>query len=102
MRAHSTAAEPNGARAPGSPPEVERKDRRRAALRDSTVALLHNGLLAGAYWAAARVGLTLDAVSGFATLVWPPSGIALAAVVLGGPQVLPGVALGAFLANVYV
>ena len=102
MRAHSTAAEPNrGTPPPGSPPEAERKDRRRAALRDCAVIVLHNGLLAGAYWAAARFGLMLDAVSGFATLVWPSSGIALAAVVLGGPQVLPGVALGAFLANTH-
>jgi integral membrane sensor domain MASE1 len=34
------------------------------------------------------------------TAIWPPAGIALAALVLGGPRLWPGVALGAFLANV--
>jgi integral membrane sensor domain MASE1 len=33
------------------------------------------------------------------TAVWPPTGIALAALVLGGYRLWPGVALGAFLAN---
>jgi integral membrane sensor domain MASE1 len=35
------------------------------------------------------------------TAVWPPTGIALAALVLWGPSVWPGVALGAFLANAW-
>lgn len=58
------------------------------------------GLLAGLYFAAARLGLALDPVSAFAALVWPASGIALAALTLGGRRLWPGVALGAFLANV--
>jgi integral membrane sensor domain MASE1 len=33
------------------------------------------------------------------TAIWPPTGIALAALVLGGYRLWPGVALGAFLAN---
>lgn len=56
-------------------------------------------VLAVVYLAGAQAGLELDAVSGFATLVWPPSGIALAAFVLRGPKLWPGVAIGAFLAN---
>jgi len=53
------------------------------------------------YVAAARLGLTLDAVGGFATLVWAPSGIALAAVLIFGYDVWPAVAIGAFIANVW-
>ena len=37
------------------------------------------GALAITYFVLAELGLALDAVAGFATLVWPPSGIALAA-----------------------
>jgi signal transduction histidine kinase len=44
----------------------------------------------------------MDPVGGFATLVWPPSGIALAALVLHGRVLWPGVALGAFFVNLWV
>ncbi len=56
--------------------------------------------LAIVYVVVARAGLMLDAVSGFATLVWPASGIALAALVRFGTRLWPGVVLGAFTANV--
>src|SRR5438034_8966003 len=52
------------------------------------------------YVLAARAGLQLDAISGFATLVWPPTGIALAALLLGGFALWPGVFLGAVVANI--
>ncbi|HJU69034.1 MAG TPA: MASE1 domain-containing protein [Gemmatimonadaceae bacterium] len=55
--------------------------------------------LAALYVGAARIGLALDAVAGFATLVWAPSGIALAALLLRGNRLWPGVLLGAFVAN---
>ena len=55
--------------------------------------------LALIYAVLARLGLALDAVSGFAALVWPPSGLSLAALVLGGMRLWPGVMLGAFVAN---
>jgi signal transduction histidine kinase len=55
--------------------------------------------LAALYLVAARFGLMLDAVAGFATLVWPPTGIALAAVLLYGYRVWPGIFIGAALAN---
>jgi len=58
-----------------------------------------NAVLAMAYVGAAKLGLALDAVSGFASLVWPPTGIALAALLLFGFRLWPGVALGAFVAN---
>ena len=52
-----------------------------------------------AYVATAKLGLALDPVGGFATLVWPPTGIALAALVRRGPGLWPAVALGAAVAN---
>ena len=52
------------------------------------------------YVLAARAGLRLDAISGFATLVWPPSGIALATLLLGGFELWPGIYIGALIANV--
>ena len=54
---------------------------------------------AGIYLAAARLGLTLAFDAGQVTPVWPASGIALAAVVLFGSSVWPGIFLGAFIAN---
>ena len=56
-------------------------------------------LVAAAYAGAALLGLQLDAVSGFASLVWPASGIALASLLLGGNRYWLAVAIGAFAAN---
>src|SRR5437867_5003077 len=61
--------------------------------------LLGVGLLFTAYLIGARVGQSLGAFSGFDTLVWPPTGIALSAIVLAGYRFWPGVALGALFAN---
>ena len=55
--------------------------------------------LAGVYFAAAKLGLSLAFVAEQVSAVWPPTGIALAAVLLFGSRVWPGIALGAFLAN---
>jgi signal transduction histidine kinase len=65
--------------------------------------LVRAGWVAGvavAYFLAAKLGLTLATVGVTVTLVWPPSGVAVAAMLLLGPRVWPGVAIGAFLANV--
>jgi len=51
------------------------------------------------YVATAKVGLSLDAVHGFAAAVWPPTGIALAALLLYGTCLWPGITIGAFLVN---
>jgi PAS domain S-box-containing protein len=56
--------------------------------------------VAAIYYAAARFGLLLAFEETNASPVWPPSGIALAAMLVLGPGVWPGVLLGAFLANV--
>jgi PAS domain S-box-containing protein len=58
--------------------------------------------LAAAYFAAAKLSLLLAIPPGYATAVWPPSGIALAAILLLGAEVWPGVWLGAALSNVTV
>jgi two-component system, NarL family, sensor histidine kinase FusK len=69
---------------------------RRRVLTDG----VHLGLLAALYFGTAKLGLSLDAVSGFATAVWPPAGLALGALVLWGSRLWPGIALGAFCVNV--
>src|SRR3990172_5236715 len=51
------------------------------------------------YVTTATFGLSIDTVSGFATLVWPPTGISLAFLLLFGYKLWPGVWFGAFAAN---
>jgi signal transduction histidine kinase len=53
------------------------------------------------YVSVAKLGLMLDAVSGFATLVWAPTGIALAALLMYGQRLWPSVWLGAFAVNLW-
>jgi integral membrane sensor domain MASE1/anti-sigma regulatory factor (Ser/Thr protein kinase) len=55
--------------------------------------------IAAVYYGAAKLGLSLAFASKSVTAVWPPTGIALAALVLLGYRFWPGVALGAFFAN---
>lgn len=57
------------------------------------------GLLTVAYFVAAKLSLQLAIPPGYATAVWPPSGIALAATLLLGSRLWPGVWLGAALVN---
>jgi PAS domain S-box-containing protein len=52
------------------------------------------------YVAAARVGLHFAFVHTSATAIWPPTGIALAALLLAGPRLWPAIFLGAFVVNV--
>jgi diguanylate cyclase (GGDEF)-like protein/PAS domain S-box-containing protein len=57
------------------------------------------GGLAAIYFAAATLGLSLATTHSNVSLVWPPTGIALAALLLVGYRLWPGIALGAFLVN---
>ncbi|HET7672697.1 MAG TPA: EAL domain-containing protein [Burkholderiales bacterium] len=59
-------------------------------------------IVAGVYFIAARLSLALAIPPGYATAVWPPSGIALAAALALGWRIWPGIWLGAALANVMV
>ena len=56
-------------------------------------------ILALSYYVAARIGLLFAYSSTNASPVWPPSGIAFAAMLAVGARMWPGVALGAFAAN---
>jgi integral membrane sensor domain MASE1 len=77
--------------APRSPPRRTDADRRLYAAQIVCLAAI--------YYGAAKLGLSLAFSSPSVTAVWPPTGIALAALVLWGYRLWPGVALGAFLAN---
>src|SRR5260221_6770523 len=57
-------------------------------------------LVAVIYLIAGKLGLRLAFVNPSATAVWPPTGIALAALLILDHQVWPGVFLGAFLVNI--
>jgi diguanylate cyclase (GGDEF)-like protein len=56
--------------------------------------------LAAVYFAAGKFGLMLAFLHPNASPVWPPTGLALAAVLLLGPRVWPAVLVGAYLVNV--
>jgi len=60
---------------------------------------LQIAILALCYYLAARAGLLLAFNNSNATPVWPPSGIALGAMLLAGYRIWPGILLGAFAAN---
>ena len=62
-------------------------------------ALLEMLALFVVYVATARLGLTFDALAGVATTVWPPTGVAIAAICLGGRGRWPAVFLAAFAVN---
>lgn len=53
-----------------------------------------------AYFVAAEAGLAFAVVGNTVTLVWPPSGIALVAILIFGYRMALGVFAGAFLANI--
>jgi PAS domain S-box-containing protein len=67
-------------------------------IRDIVLCLI----LAAVYLAAGKLGLSLAYVNASTTAVWPPTGVVLAALLLGGYRLWPGVLLGAFLANLAV
>ena len=58
--------------------------------------------LSVAYFLTAKIGLSFHPVSGFATLVWPPSGIALAALLYFGYRFWPAITIAAFLINLVI
>ena len=60
------------------------------------------GLFAAAYFVAGKLSLLLAIPPGYATALWPPSGIALAAAVLVGSRIWPGIWIGAALVNLTV
>jgi CHASE1-domain containing sensor protein len=58
-------------------------------------------LLAATYALAGALGLVLAVPPGYATIVWPASGIAIGVLLLHGARLWPGVLIGSFLLNAY-
>src|SRR6476619_7436764 len=53
------------------------------------------------YFAAARLGLSLASINANVSPIWPPTGLAIATVVLLGYRIWPAILIGAFLANFF-
>jgi signal transduction histidine kinase len=58
-------------------------------------------LVGAVYFLTAHVGLQIDAVSGFAALIWPPTGIAISATLLFGYPIGIAILVGAFMVNYF-
>lgn len=58
--------------------------------------------VAAVYYGSARLGLLQHLVRGQITPLWPPTGLALAALLFFGLRIWPGIALGAFLVNLSI
>ncbi|WP_330306335.1 MULTISPECIES: MASE1 domain-containing protein [unclassified Streptomyces] len=74
-------------------------DARREWIRRGGLAALEICFVAALYYGSAKLGLLQQLVRGQVTPLWPPTGIALASLLLRGPRVWPGIALGALLVN---
>jgi PAS domain S-box-containing protein len=61
--------------------------------------LYKTAIVFASYFVAGKLGLWMPFTSGNVSPVWPPSGIALAAVLAWGYGMWPGIALGAFFVN---
>ena len=98
---------------PGAPPEASRRGRPAGSVPPSlprttgripvsSPVLRYAGtvvLVGGAYYGSARLGLMLSLVERNVTPLWPPTGIAVVALLVLGRSVWPGVAVAAFLVN---
>ena len=77
---------------------------RRVDVRNMDIRPLHRWSLMGGlivvYFLAGKLGLQFAFLHSSATAVWPPTGIALAAVLLFGNRVAPAIFIGAFLVNI--
>lgn len=72
---------------------------RRPSLRSTLWRISGIVLLAAAYVVTAHAGLAFEPAGGFATLVWVPTGLSLAALLWRGGWLWPGVTIGAVVAN---
>jgi PAS domain S-box-containing protein len=72
----------------------------KAVPRSRTYDILAVLTVTAAYVVAGKAGLSFASVNPSASAVWPPTGIALAAFLVLGYRVWPGVLLGAFLVNI--
>ncbi|WP_308258617.1 MASE1 domain-containing protein [Saccharothrix obliqua] len=60
---------------------------------------LRLALVAAYYYAGARLGLLQALINDQVTPLWPPTGVALLALMLGGVRMWPGIAVAAFVVN---
>jgi PAS domain S-box-containing protein len=60
---------------------------------------LQVAVVAAVYFGGAKLGLNLKVAHGVISPVWPPTGIAIAALLLLGPRLWPAVAIGAIAGN---
>jgi PAS domain S-box-containing protein len=72
---------------------------RQSTFASSSRILAEIACVALVYFLSGRLGRLAAPPPGVATVVWPPSGIALAALLILGNRVWPGIWLGAFLSN---
>src|ERR671936_338392 len=66
-----------------------RRERRRVVLYAGSVALV-----AGAYYAAGKIGLELAYLNGAVAALWPPAGLGLAVLFLYGVRLWPAIVIG--------
>ncbi|MFF7161604.1 MASE1 domain-containing protein [Streptomyces sp. NPDC008086] len=71
-----------------------------ARLRRYGTEALKLAAVTAAYYGSAKLGLEQQLVRGQVTPFWPPTGIALVALMLWGLRMWPAIALGAFVVNV--
>jgi len=57
-------------------------------------------ILALGYLAAGYLGIWLAVPPGYATIIWPASGVALCALLIRGDRLWPGIWLGSFFLNI--
>ncbi|GHH06028.1 membrane protein [Streptomyces lanatus] len=82
-------------------PQTPRKtDARRLRLRQQATDTLRLAVVIAAYYGSAKLGLEQQLVRGQVTPFWPPTGIALVALLLWGLRMWPGIAIGALIVNV--
>src|SRR5690242_5676378 len=58
-------------------------------------------LLAALYVITGKLGLLLAVPPGYATIIWPASGIAIGMLIMHGARLWPGVLVGSFLLNAW-
>ena len=56
-------------------------------------------LLAMLYYITGKLGLLLAVPPGYATVIWPPTGIATGMLIMHGARLWPGILIGSFILN---
>src|ERR1700761_7872076 len=70
-----------------------------ARIRAGAGYVLELCLIGAAYFTLAKLGLAVASINPSATPIWPPTGLAIAAILIRGNRVAPAILVGAFAAN---